>query len=103
MCRYRDAGREVINVICEFSECVQRASVDEAYIDLTEAVEKRLASKAKVTAAQLENTFVVGYSSADNNNEGQFNSGLSFFSELIESDYSYFCWCLLFKNSQKPR
>lgn len=79
MFRYRDAGREVINVICEFSECVQRASVDEAYIDLTEAVEKRLASKAKVTAAQLENTFVVGYSSADNNNEGQFNSGLSFF------------------------
>lgn len=79
MCRYRDAGREVINVICEFSECVQRASVDEAYIDLTEAVEKRLASKAKVTAAQLENTFVVGYSSADNNNEGQFNWGLSFF------------------------
>lgn len=69
----------MINVICEFSECVQRASVDEAYIDLTEAVEKRLASKAKITAAQLENSFIVGYSSADNNNEGQFNLGLPFF------------------------
>jgi DNA polymerase eta len=68
--RYRDAGREVINVICEFSEVVQRASVDEAYIDLTEAVAQRLTRHVKVSAAQLDNTFVVGYPPETGNDEG---------------------------------
>nr|XP_050023241.1 DNA polymerase eta-like [Dermacentor andersoni] len=35
--RYRDAGAEVLSVLCQFSEVVERASVDEAYLDLTEA------------------------------------------------------------------
>lgn len=68
--RYRDAGREVIKIICEFSKCVQRASVDEAYIDLTDAVHQQLQRKVKVTAAQLDNTFVVGYSPEGSNDEG---------------------------------
>ncbi|XP_037556980.1 DNA polymerase eta isoform X2 [Dermacentor silvarum] len=35
--RYRDAGAEVLSVLCQFSEVVERASIDEAYLDLTEA------------------------------------------------------------------
>ncbi|XP_065309722.2 DNA polymerase eta-like isoform X2 [Dermacentor albipictus] len=35
--RYREAGAEVLSVLCQFSEVVERASVDEAYLDLTEA------------------------------------------------------------------
>ncbi|XP_054289147.1 DNA polymerase eta-like [Macrosteles quadrilineatus] len=74
--KYRDAGREVIKVICEFSEVVQRASVDEAYIDLTEVVAQRLAKHTKVTSAQLENTFVVGYSPDSSNDEGARSVGV---------------------------
>lgn len=56
--RYRDAGREVIAVLNEFSPCVEKASIDEAYLDLTEVVEKRA---TKVKPSDLRNTFVVGY------------------------------------------
>lgn len=68
--RYRDAGREVVAVLCKFSECVQRASVDEAYIDLTEAVKNRLDNDKDIQACLLKNTFVVGYSPKDSNEEG---------------------------------
>ncbi|XP_046676399.1 DNA polymerase eta [Homalodisca vitripennis] len=84
--KYRDAGREVIKVICEFSECVQRASVDEAFIDLTEAVEKRLANKVKVSLSQLENTFVVGYSPEDNNEDERERGLTTWLQEVYSSE-----------------
>ncbi|CAG0921390.1 unnamed protein product [Notodromas monacha] len=40
--RYRDASKDVFKVLTSFSDCVERASIDEAYIDLTDIVEKRL-------------------------------------------------------------
>ena len=40
--RYRDAGAEVINVLLQFSGIVERASIDEAYIDLTQVVEDKM-------------------------------------------------------------
>lgn len=58
--RYRDAGREVVAVLCEFSSCVEKASIDEAYLDLTEIINR---IKKKVTIDKLKSTFVVGYSS----------------------------------------
>nr|CAD7402450.1 unnamed protein product [Timema cristinae] len=57
--KYRDAGREVIDVLCQFSDCVERASVDEAYLDITRAVEKRLKEITEVQPFQLANTFVI--------------------------------------------
>lgn len=69
-CRYRDAGREVADVFCQFSHCVQRASVDEAYIDLTENVEQRITGLHRVQSSQLATTFVVGFTDVDNNDEG---------------------------------
>ena len=52
----------MIEVLSKFSNCVERASVDEAYIDLTEEVEARLGLLGgdTVTVSQLPNTFVVG-------------------------------------------
>lgn len=58
--RYRNAGREVVAVLCKFSSCVEKASIDEAYIDLTDAISAR---NQRVTSAKLKNTFVVGYDS----------------------------------------
>jgi DNA polymerase eta len=61
--RYREGGAEVIEVLSRFSNCVERASVDEAYIDLTEEVEKRLSSLSqdRVCLDKLPNTHVVGH------------------------------------------
>ena len=38
--RYRDAGAEVFSVLQEFGDVCERASVDEAYLDLTQQVQK---------------------------------------------------------------
>ena len=59
--RYREAGAEVVEVLSQFSKCVERASVDEAYIDLTDEVNKRLQHITQVTADQLPNTHISGY------------------------------------------
>ncbi|XP_064622676.1 DNA polymerase eta-like [Lineus longissimus] len=59
--RYRQAGAEVIEVLCKFSKCVERASIDEAYIDVTTEVEARMKELAQIEDHQLPNTFVVGW------------------------------------------
>lgn len=59
--RYREAGAEVIEVLSQFSKCVERASIDEAYIDLTDEVNKRLTHITQVTPDQLPNTHISGY------------------------------------------
>lgn len=40
--KYREAGKEVANVLQRFTSLLGRASVDEAYLDITEEVNKRL-------------------------------------------------------------
>ena len=39
--KYRDAGREVIEALLPFKAVVERASVDEAYLDITKLVKRR--------------------------------------------------------------
>lgn len=49
-----------------FTPLLERASVDEAYLDVTEAVEKRIFHLTKpVSLESLKNTFVVGCSTED--------------------------------------
>ena len=59
--RYREAGAEVIEVMSRFSECVERASIDEAYLDITKEAERRLKSEGEVKGAHLPNTFIEGW------------------------------------------
>ncbi|XP_076463928.1 DNA polymerase eta-like [Babylonia areolata] len=66
--KYREAGAEVIEVMSQFSSCVERASIDEAYLDLTKETEARLRlanslSGKMVTVDELPNTFVGGWCS----------------------------------------
>lgn len=64
--RYRDASKDVFDVLTQFSDCVEKASIDEAYIDLTETVQKRVkASEFTVTPEQLGSTCVVGWGAKD--------------------------------------
>lgn len=61
--RYRTASQKVFEVLSEFSPCVQRASIDEAYIDLTSVVNDYISSNQNVIrVTDLPNTFVEGYS-----------------------------------------
>jgi DNA polymerase eta len=68
--KYRDASKEVFKVLSEFSDFVERASIDEAYIDLTSMVDDRLAEiaargplRAQLTPDKFPSTFVAGYDS----------------------------------------
>lgn len=46
--KYRDAGKEVAEVLQAHTPLLERASVDEAYLDITENVQTRLAEMNKV-------------------------------------------------------
>ncbi|KAG7198660.1 hypothetical protein KM043_006017 [Ampulex compressa] len=76
--RYRTAGREVIDVIKKHCNIIERASVDEAYIDITDIVEKRMATldiSTKNLISCLSNTFIVGYSEIGKNDEEERRRG----------------------------
>ena len=61
--RYRQAGAEVIETLMGMGLkcCVERASIDEAYIDLTEEVEERLRNGFKSDPSFMKNTIVAEY------------------------------------------
>ncbi|XP_017298477.2 uncharacterized protein LOC103506749 isoform X2 [Diaphorina citri] len=83
--KYRNAGREVIAVLSEFSNIVERASIDEAYIDLTDVVHERMKSIGHIAASQLSNTFVVGFG-PDNNDEDARKAGVMEWLGQVYSD-----------------
>lgn len=61
--RYREAGAEVIDCLMKMGLqcCVERASIDEAYLDLTGEVDKRMSDGFGVTADRLPNTIIAQY------------------------------------------
>ncbi|XP_063981764.1 DNA polymerase eta [Diachasmimorpha longicaudata] len=78
--RYRAAGREVIDVLKKQCSIIERASIDEAYLDITSLVEERIKtmegqSPDKMIEA-LSNTFVVGYCEEDSNDEEKRAEGV---------------------------
>ncbi|KAH8325280.1 hypothetical protein KR067_001542 [Drosophila pandora] len=63
--KYRDAGKEVANVLQRFTQLLERASVDEAYLDITDTVNLRIKQMESGAFAlkpqELVNTYAVGY------------------------------------------
>ncbi|XP_065161729.1 DNA polymerase eta isoform X1 [Atheta coriaria] len=59
--RYREAGKRVAEVLQTFTPLLERASVDEAYLDITDSVNARL--EMCIKPEQLQNTHVVGFDS----------------------------------------
>ncbi|XP_012215704.1 DNA polymerase eta [Linepithema humile] len=77
--RYRKAGREVIEVIKRHCNTIERASVDEAYLDITDIVDKKIVtskSSLKELILSLTNTYIVGYSEVNKNDEEERYQGL---------------------------
>nr|XP_033792502.1 DNA polymerase eta [Geotrypetes seraphini] len=60
--KYREASVEVIEVMSRFA-MIERASIDEAYVDLTSAIQDRLKEKkaSPFSADLLPNTYVQGF------------------------------------------
>ncbi|XP_022912036.2 DNA polymerase eta [Onthophagus taurus] len=59
--KYRDAGKRVADVLQTFTSLLERASVDEAYLDITEAVNKRIELQYVPNVSNLPNTHVAGF------------------------------------------
>lgn len=59
---YREASVEVIEVMSRFA-VIERASIDEAYMDLTAAVQQRLKNmdEKKVEPQVLKTTYIQGF------------------------------------------
>ncbi|XP_046752004.1 DNApol-eta [Diprion similis] len=77
--RYRVAGRDVVEVLKKHSKVVERASVDEAYLDITELVNQEMLSSQMSVGKMVEhlpNTFVIGYSTVGNNDEAHRREGI---------------------------
>lgn len=49
-----------MSILCEFCPCVEKASIDEAYLDLTDVISKK--TKETVTSENLKSTYIIGYS-----------------------------------------
>ncbi|XP_023026507.1 DNA polymerase eta [Leptinotarsa decemlineata] len=62
--KYREAGKRVAEVLQTFTLRLERASIDEAYLDITELVDRRkndAESSGYLSIDRMKNTFVVGY------------------------------------------
>lgn len=46
--KYREAGKEVAEVLQTYTTLLERASVDEAYLDITDSVQNRLVEMNEV-------------------------------------------------------
>lgn len=55
--KYRNAGKQVAAVLQTYTPLLTRASVDEAYLDLTEQVQNRLLDMNKVKNKHFRNFF----------------------------------------------
>lgn len=61
-CSYREASVEVIEVMSRYA-VIERASIDEAYMDLTATVQQRLKNMAgkPIDSSLLKTTYIQGY------------------------------------------
>ena len=68
--KYRDASMLIFEIISKHCDSVEKASIDEAYLDLTDLVMNRLKSGhlKSVQPSDLSTSFVVGSYSIDKTN-----------------------------------
>lgn len=79
--RYRDASKKVSDVLQSFTQDIERASIDESYIDVTDLVNKRLENGfERLTVDHLPDTHVVGSEIAD------FLNNLDEYNEFTETN-----------------
>ncbi len=70
--KYREASMKIFDILVKHCPNVEKASIDEAYLDLTDQVLERIRSGAD-NQIDLKDSYVVGKFAEDGNNEGYFN------------------------------
>lgn len=77
MASYREASVEVIEVMSRFA-VIERASIDEAYMDLTSSVQKRLKDleASRIDPQLLKNTYVQGFPAATSEEDALIDKGV---------------------------
>lgn len=76
--RYRDAGKRVAEVLLTFTPSLERASVDEAYLDVTAHVNERInTAQDRITKRHIQNTHVVGFNNIQHFLEEVYDTELS--------------------------
>ncbi len=74
--KYRDAGKEVIQVLLQFKGAVvERASVDEAYLDITRMVQERMEAEGggvAIHSDKIPNTHIVGVAEQKDSSHGDW-------------------------------
>ncbi|XP_052749892.1 DNA polymerase eta isoform X2 [Galleria mellonella] len=85
--KYREAGKEVAKVLQRFTPLLERASIDEAYMDITKPVEERLKTLNinTVNSEMLPNTYALGYDGVDEFIADVHNYG----GQCMEFDYEH--------------
>ncbi|CRK87510.1 CLUMA_CG001311, isoform A [Clunio marinus] len=88
--KYRDAGYRVAKVLQSFTPLLERASVDEAYLDITENVTKKIQemreNKFQLQPVNFVNTFAVGYPNIGSFVQDVTSSVDKNYSEIDEED-----------------
>lgn len=74
---YREASVEVIEIMSRFA-VIERASIDEAYMDLTSSVQKRLKDleKSCINPLFLKKTYVQGFPVPDSVEDATLDKGV---------------------------
>ncbi|KAI5635479.1 impB/mucB/samB family domain-containing protein [Phthorimaea operculella] len=65
--KYREAGKEVARVLQRFTTLLERASIDEAYLDITAPVQERLKTlnTNTINTDMMPNTYALGYNTIE--------------------------------------
>ncbi|KAF7993532.1 hypothetical protein HCN44_010127 [Aphidius gifuensis] len=86
--KYRSAGAEVINVLKQHCPIVERASIDEAFLDITDLVDRRMEStliSSSNVEKYLTNTFVVGYCDTTNDEDKRYDGMKKWINESFDN------------------
>lgn len=97
--RYREASAEVMEVMSRFA-VIERASIDEAYMDLTKAVQERLQKMQgqPIAAEQLATTYIQGLPESSAAGEDPDSKGICIVSFLLFClfYFVFFLVCMFF-------
>ncbi|XP_031567727.1 DNA polymerase eta-like [Actinia tenebrosa] len=90
---YREAGAEVIEVLSRFCESCERASVDEAYLDLTDIVDRKMTEMdlSDIVTESWKTSFIEGFTPSketEDEKKGSKEEGLKAWRIALEDDPS---------------
>jgi DNA polymerase eta len=68
--KYREASMKIFDVLVKHCQNVEKASIDEAYLDLTDQVLERIRNGTAADQVNLKDSFVVGSFAEDGNDQG---------------------------------